>query len=160
MNSCSADVEDVIDMAKRKLEKERELFMSKSLPGFADNQGSIDNDNENENENEEDSGEEDSDESEDKGELLYSKVATVKCRVLGTKISENTEKVKKRVFTNSNPFHSNSVPRRANRHQRGHRAEEQIDRTIGNDKKSYGKNASNLRRKIECVEFQNHQHAT
>lgn len=78
MNSCSTDVEDVIDMAKRKLEKERELFMSKSLPGFADNQGSIDNDNENENDNEEDSGEEDSDESEDKGELLYSKVATVK----------------------------------------------------------------------------------
>lgn len=60
-------------MAKRKLEKERELFMSKSLPGFPaeNNQSSVDNDNENENENDnndEDSGEEDSDESEEKGE--------------------------------------------------------------------------------------------
>lgn len=48
-------------MAKRKLEKERELFMSKSLPGFpGDNQGSIDNENESDSD-------EDSDESEEKG---------------------------------------------------------------------------------------------
>lgn len=50
-------------MAKRKLEKERELFMSKSLPGFnSDNQSTI----ENENENELDS-DSDTDESEEKG---------------------------------------------------------------------------------------------
>lgn len=65
-------------MAKRKLEKERELYMSKSLPGFAggDNQAANDNENENENDNNddandenEDSGDEneDSDESEEKG---------------------------------------------------------------------------------------------
>lgn len=57
------DVEDVIDMAKRKLEKERELFMSKSLPGgyAADgNQGA-------ENESESD---DDSDESDEKGRFF------------------------------------------------------------------------------------------
>lgn len=48
-------------MAKRKLEKEREMFMSKSLPGFPpDNSTSIDNENESESD-------EDSDESEEKG---------------------------------------------------------------------------------------------
>lgn len=56
-----ADVEGVIDMAKRKLEKEREIFMSKSLPGFpADNSASIDNENDSESD-------EDSDESDEKG---------------------------------------------------------------------------------------------
>lgn len=56
-----ADVEDVIDMAKRKLEKERELFMSKSLPGITgDNNQTIDNENESDSD-------EDSDESEEKG---------------------------------------------------------------------------------------------
>lgn len=60
-----ADVEEVIDMAKRKLEKEREIFMSKSLPGFnSDNQSAIENENENENESDSDS---DTDESEEKG---------------------------------------------------------------------------------------------
>lgn len=65
-------------MAKRKLEKERELYMSKSLPGFPADNNQVTNDNENENENDnneeahdenEDSGEEneDSDESEEKG---------------------------------------------------------------------------------------------
>lgn len=50
-------------MAKRKLEKERELYMSKSLPGFpADGSGA--NENENDNESESD---EDSDESDEKG---------------------------------------------------------------------------------------------
>lgn len=73
------DVEEVIDLAKRKLEKERELYMSKSLPGFAgdNNQGANDNDNENENENDnehehehdDDSEEEDSDGSEEKGKF-------------------------------------------------------------------------------------------
>ncbi|XP_031616973.1 kinesin-like protein KIF21A isoform X2 [Contarinia nasturtii] len=53
------DVEDVIDLAKRKLEKEREMFMSKSLPGFPDNSTSIDNENESDSD-------EDSDESEEK----------------------------------------------------------------------------------------------
>lgn len=63
---CSfQDVEEVIDMAKRKLEKERELYMSKSLPGFpADAPGA----NENENDNDSDS-DEDSDESDEKGKL-------------------------------------------------------------------------------------------
>lgn len=46
-------------MAKRKLEKERELYMSKSLPGFPDNQGAIDNENESDSDD-------DSDESEEK----------------------------------------------------------------------------------------------
>lgn len=55
-------------MAKRKLEKERELFMSKSLPGFnSDNQNNIDNENENENDSSDDSG---SDESEEKGNYM------------------------------------------------------------------------------------------
>lgn len=50
-------------MAKRKLEKERELFMSKSLPGFpADNQTAVDNENDSESDD-------DSDESEEKGEF-------------------------------------------------------------------------------------------
>lgn len=57
------DVEEVIDMAKRKLEKERELYMSRSLPGFPDNQSTNENDNDN-NESDSDS---DSDESEEKG---------------------------------------------------------------------------------------------
>lgn len=62
---CFIDVEEVIDMAKRKLEKERELFMSKSLPGFAaDNQ-------ENDNESESD---EDSDESDEKGTFNKNKI--------------------------------------------------------------------------------------
>lgn len=48
-------------MAKRKLEKEREMFMSKSLPGFpGDNQSSIDNENESDSDD-------DSDESDEKG---------------------------------------------------------------------------------------------
>lgn len=52
-------------MAKRKLEKERELYMSKSLPGFpADAPGA--NENENENDSESD---EDSDESDEKGKF-------------------------------------------------------------------------------------------
>lgn len=61
-----SDVEEVIDIAKRKLEKEREMYMSKSLPGFgADgNQTSIEN-------NESDS-ESDSDESDEKGKKFYS----------------------------------------------------------------------------------------
>lgn len=59
------DVEEVIDMAKRKLEKEREMFMSKSLPGFpGDNQSSNDNENESDSD-------EDSDESDEKGEKLF-----------------------------------------------------------------------------------------
>lgn len=50
-------------MAKRKLEKEREMFMSKSLPGFPpDNQGPA------ENENDSDS-DDDSDESDEKGKF-------------------------------------------------------------------------------------------
>ncbi|XP_055302873.1 kinesin-like protein KIF21B isoform X5 [Sitodiplosis mosellana] len=54
------DVEEVIDMAKRKLEKEREMFMSRSLPGFPDdNQSSIDNENESDSDD-------DSDESDEK----------------------------------------------------------------------------------------------
>lgn len=57
-------------MAKRKLEKERELYMSKSLPGFPqDNQStneSENNENENDNDNDLDS-DSDSDESEEKG---------------------------------------------------------------------------------------------
>lgn len=61
--SILLDVEEVIDMAKRKLEKERELYMSKSLPGFP---GDSQPTNENENENESDSDDE-SDESEEKG---------------------------------------------------------------------------------------------
>lgn len=57
------DVEEVIDMAKRKLEKERELFMSKSLPGgyAADGNHAV--------ENESDS-DDDSDESDEKGRRL------------------------------------------------------------------------------------------
>lgn len=52
-------------MAKRKLEKEREIFMSRSLPGFpGENQSS----NENENESESD---DDSDESDEKGETIF-----------------------------------------------------------------------------------------
>lgn len=47
-------------MAKRKLEKERELFMSKSLPGFAGDNQENDNDSESD---------EDSDESDEKGIL-------------------------------------------------------------------------------------------
>lgn len=63
-----ADVEEVIDMAKRKLEKERELFMSKSLPGFnSDNQSNIENENENDNDSTDDS---ESDESEEKGDYI------------------------------------------------------------------------------------------
>lgn len=58
-------------MAKRKLEKERELYMSKSLPGFpADNQAPNDNENNDNNDeaNDSDSDDnEDSDESEEKG---------------------------------------------------------------------------------------------
>lgn len=50
-------------MAKRKLEKERELYMSKSLPGFPPDGSSA---NENENDNDSDS-DEDSDESDEKG---------------------------------------------------------------------------------------------
>lgn len=71
--SWSVDVDEVIDMAKRKLEKERELYMSKSLPGFtADNQATNDNENDNENDNNDeandsDDEDEDSDESEEKG---------------------------------------------------------------------------------------------
>lgn len=62
-------------MAKRKLEKERELFMSKSLPGFTADQNSVDNDNENENDNnDDDSGDDDdSDESEEKGKFANSR---------------------------------------------------------------------------------------
>lgn len=52
-------------MAKRKLEKEREMFMSKSLPGFpGDNQSSIDNENESDSDD-------DSDESDEKGEIRF-----------------------------------------------------------------------------------------
>lgn len=52
-------------MAKRKLEKERELFMSKSLPGFpADNQAPVDNENESDSDD-------DSDESEEKGKKFF-----------------------------------------------------------------------------------------
>lgn len=52
-------------MAKRKLEKERELFMSKSLPGFpADNQAPADNENESDSDD-------DSDESEEKGKKFF-----------------------------------------------------------------------------------------
>lgn len=52
-------------MAKRKLEKERELFMSKSLPGFpADNQVPVDNENESDSDD-------DSDESEEKGKTFF-----------------------------------------------------------------------------------------
>lgn len=52
-------------MAKRKLEKERELFMSKSLPGFpADNQVPVDNENESDSDD-------DSDESEEKGKKFF-----------------------------------------------------------------------------------------
>lgn len=59
------DVEEVIDMAKRKLEKERELFMSKSLPGFnSENQSNTENENENDS-----SDDSESDESEEKGNL-------------------------------------------------------------------------------------------
>lgn len=47
-------------MAKRKLEKEREMFMSKSLPGFPGDQSSIDNENDSDSD-------EDSDESDEKG---------------------------------------------------------------------------------------------
>lgn len=54
-------------MAKRKLEKERELFMSKSLPGFpADNQAPVDNENESDSDD-------DSDESEEKGKEFFEK---------------------------------------------------------------------------------------
>lgn len=54
------DVEDVIDMAKRKLEKERELFMSKSLPGgyAPDGNQAAENDSDSD---------DDSDESDEKG---------------------------------------------------------------------------------------------
>lgn len=57
-------MEEVIDLAKRKLEKERELFMSKSLPGYTQdsNQSSVDNESDSES---------DSDESEEKGTFLY-----------------------------------------------------------------------------------------
>lgn len=59
------DVEEVIDMAKRKLEKERELFMSKSLSGVygADGNQGADNDSETD---------DDSDESDEKGRLRAS----------------------------------------------------------------------------------------
>lgn len=60
-------------MAKRKLEKERELFMSKSLPGFpGDNQGSIDNENESESD-------EDSDGSEEKGIIIRCGIVRFVC---------------------------------------------------------------------------------
>lgn len=78
----SADVGEVIDMAKRKLEKERELYMSKSLPGFpADNQAPNDNENDNNDEaNDSDSDEnEDSDESEEKGIIIIINYAFI-CR--------------------------------------------------------------------------------
>lgn len=54
------DVEEVIDIAKRKLEKEREMYMSKSLPGFGpdSNQPSMENESDSES---------DSDESDEKG---------------------------------------------------------------------------------------------
>lgn len=54
------DVGEVIDIAKRKLEKEREMYMSKSLPGFGQdgNQTAIDNESDSES---------DSDESDEKG---------------------------------------------------------------------------------------------
>lgn len=57
------DVEEVIDMAKRKLEKEREQFMSKSVPsGYSgDNISAGDNESESDDE---------SDESEEKGLFL------------------------------------------------------------------------------------------
>lgn len=55
---------EVIDIAKRKLEKEREMYMSKSLPGFGQdgNQTSIDNESDSES---------DSDESDEKGMFLF-----------------------------------------------------------------------------------------
>lgn len=49
----------MIEVAKRKLEKERELFMSRSLPGFPDG-SQIGNENELDSDS-------DSDESEEKG---------------------------------------------------------------------------------------------
>lgn len=54
------DVEEVIEVAKRKLEKERELFMSRSLPGFAPDGGQAAIENELDSDS-------DSDESEEKG---------------------------------------------------------------------------------------------
>lgn len=54
-------------MAKRKVEKERELFMSKSLPGFnSDNQSNTENENENDS-----SDDTESDESEEKGKITW-----------------------------------------------------------------------------------------
>lgn len=57
-----SDVEEVIDMAKRKLEKEREQFMSKSLPSGYSGDSISGADNESESDN-------DSDDSDEKGEL-------------------------------------------------------------------------------------------
>lgn len=70
-------------MAKRKLEKERELFMSKSLPGFPADQD--------QNDNESDS-DEDSDESDEKGIL---KLISRECNAISTMFHSHLQFVKR-----------------------------------------------------------------
>lgn len=89
-------MDEVIDLAKRKLEKERELYMSKSLPGIGQdtNQTSIENESDSES---------DSDESDEKGRVPVASPTIVI------------------FFLTQFFFRLNfSVARRPQRHQRGH----------------------------------------